>query len=80
VEESFTDETLMIIPGRFSISLESQASVILLVCGHMAVRMLNLNTLGRYFDDGLISKRWFYRCVNCDPDKSRPAGVSGPAQ
>jgi hypothetical protein len=39
-----------------------------MVCGHIAVRMLNLKTMGRLYDDDLVAGCGM--CAECDPGKA----------
>jgi hypothetical protein len=41
-----------------------------MVCGHIEVRMLDLKTTGRLFDDDLIIHAGSGRCCECDPHKA----------
>ena len=41
-----------------------------MVCGHLEIRMLNLKTIGRLYDDDLIINAGCGLCVECDPSKA----------
>jgi hypothetical protein len=41
-----------------------------MVCGHIEIRMLNLKTIGRYFDDDLVINAGSGACAECDPGKA----------
>jgi hypothetical protein len=41
-----------------------------MVCGHVEIRMLNLKTIGRYFDDDLVINAGSGICAECDPAKA----------
>jgi hypothetical protein len=41
-----------------------------MVCGHLEIRMLNLKTIGRPYDDALIINAGSGICAECDPAKA----------
>jgi hypothetical protein len=41
-----------------------------MVCGHIEIRMLNLKTIGRLYDDDLIINAGCGVCAECDPEKA----------
>jgi hypothetical protein len=41
-----------------------------MVCGHIEIRLLNLKTIGRYFDDELIINAGCGMCAECDPGEA----------
>lgn len=41
-----------------------------MVCGHIEIRMLNLKTIGRLYDDELIINAGCGVCAECDPEKA----------
>ena len=41
-----------------------------MTCGHIEVRMLNLLTIGRPYDDALIIEAASAMCCECDPEKA----------
>jgi hypothetical protein len=41
-----------------------------MVCGHVEIRMLNLKTIGRLYDDDLIINAGCGACAECDPGKA----------
>ena len=41
-----------------------------MVCGHREIRMLNLLTIGRMYDDDLIIDAASAMCAECDPAKA----------
>ena len=41
-----------------------------MVCGHIEIRMLNLKTIGRLYDEELIINAGGGMCAECDPEKA----------
>lgn len=60
------------VPLKFSIQSASALFPyrIRMVCGHIEIRMLNLKTIGRYFDDDLSINAGSAACAECDPAKA----------
>ena len=46
------------------------ASLTKSACGHIEIRMLNLKTIGRFFDDQLVINAGSGICCECDPAKA----------
>jgi hypothetical protein len=58
-------------PRAVKFSIQSSSAKfpyrIRMVCGHVEIRMLNLKTIGRYFDDDLVINAGVSICAECDP-------------
>jgi hypothetical protein len=60
------------VPLKFSIQSTSASFPyrIRMVCGHVEIRMLNLKTSGRMYDDDLVINAGSGICCECDPSKA----------
>jgi hypothetical protein len=62
------------LPATMQFSIQSASAKcpywVRMVCGHLEIRMLNLQTVGRLYDDDLVINAGSGICAECDPAKA----------